>query len=456
MAAKKKAAPAVAASKEAKKADRAEKRAKVAPKRPEGQLTRVQTAQAVMAEMNVKYGGDAIFTDTSDLDLVYLTRRVPTGITSLDAELHGGFPCAGISQLIGRRNCGKTYLYWRAIAELQKLLGSRLSVMLAMNEMHADISQARLAGVAIRYSEDMIAEFARARHKNGMPPFTPAELADMRHQIGNFHEVVAFSGEDLYQAVYDGVYENAYHFIAIDSIGNVMSGQEADNESFHDKTRGGAAAVNTQFIHKILPTLMTRAPNGTIRDTCIVVVNQIRDDQKNPDAPYKNTGGHSLEHAKFVDIFLSPGPTIGKEEKIRVTSGEVRTKREFWGKEVNWEIKKGKAGIHEGARGTWSYYFNDERSPVWCRDNVDIYSDAILYAADNHVLEQNGAWYSLSDPADPKKVIFRACGLGAAAQELYDDDMARRAVGDPNTLLKQIRDRVFHQKGINLTYEWGF
>lgn len=455
MPAKKKTAKAAAMPKVAEKhAERLKKTPKAGSTGP--QLTRIQTAQSVAAAVNEKYKGDIVFTATNELELVYLTRRVPTGITALDAELGGGFPCAGITQLIGRRNCGKTYLYWRAIAQLQRILKERFSALLAMNEMHADISQARKAGVVIAYSEHMIEEFDKAQWKAHGTHFTPAQLDDMRKQVGSFHEVVAYSGEDMYQAVLDGVYDNAYHLVAIDSIGNVMSAQEAENETLRDKTRGGASVPNTQFVHKILPMLMTKAPNGTVRDPCVIVVNQIRDDQKNPDAPYKNTGGHALEHAKFVDIFLSPGQTIGKDEKFRVASGEVRQKREVWGKEVNWQIVKGKAGIHEGARGTWAYYFNDKRSPVWARDNVDVYSDAVLYASRIQVLEQSGAWYTLHNPADPKNPIFRACGLEAAAQELFDDEQAHFAMGDDNTIMKKIRDRVFAAKGISLNNEWRF
>lgn len=447
MAAKKKAAPATPAPEKPKKKAREE----------EPQLTRAQTAQAVKNEINTRAKGRIVFTGTEELELVYLTKRVPTGILSLDTALGGGFPCAGITQLIGRRNCGKTYLYWRAIAQLQKLLGNRLCVLLAMNELHADISQARRAGVVIRYSEKMIAEFVRAREINGQPPYTDEELANMRHQIGTFHEVCAFSGEDLYQAVLDGVSENAYHFIAIDSIGNVMSNQEAENESLHDKTRGGAAAVNTQFIHKVLPLLMTKAPNGTVRDACIVVVNQIRDDQKNPDAPYKNTGGHALEHAKFLDIFLTPGQTIHEDVLQRdPVKGGSRQRREVYGKEVGWEIKKGKAGIHEGAKGSWLYYFDDPRSPVWARDNVDIYTDVANFAPRIEAVEQNGAWYTLHNPENPKSPLLKVCGAEAFAQELYDDEVARFAAGDPNTLMKRIRDIVFRMKDINLTYEWKF
>lgn len=461
MPAKKKAAPAEAApKKQAKATEKPAEKKKNGAAGPE--LTRAQIAHAVMQEVNTRTKGRTVIVPTKELELTYLIRRVPTGIISLDVALGGGFPCAGITQLIGRRNCGKTYLYWRAIAELQRILGPGLSVLLAMNELHADISQARKAGVIIAYSERMITEFAHARHKNGLPDFTPAELDDMRRQVGTFHEVCAFSGEDLYQAVLDGIWENAYHFIAIDSIANVMSEQESKNESLHDKTRGGAASVNTQFVHKIQPLLMTRTaptkecPEGRVRDPCVVVVNQIRDDQKNPDAPYKNTGGHALEHAKFVDIFLSPGQTIHEDALVRdPVKGGTRQRREVYGKEVNWQIVKGKAGIHEGERGSWLYYFNDSRSPVWARDNVDFYTDAALFSSRIQAVEQAGAWYTVPG-TDPKNPLLKVCGAEAFAQELYDDEMARRSVGDPNTIMKRVRDLCYQKKGINLTYEWKF
>jgi RecA/RadA recombinase len=436
----------------------AEKREAAAAKKKKDQdtklLSRAQTAENVRAYVNDKYKG-VVIKPTRELDLVYLTKRVPTGVVSLDVELGGGFPCAGITQLIGRRNCGKTWLYLRAMAMLQAILGDRLSAMFAMNEMHVDVSQARRAGLILAYSETMIEEFDRAQFKQDGTHLPKERIDDMRRQVGTFHEVVAYSGEDLYQAVLDGVYHNAYHIIAIDSVGNVMSEQEASNESLHDKTRGGSSVVNTQFIHKISPMLMSDAPDGTVRDPCVIVVNQIRDDQKNPDAPYKQTGGHALEHAKFLDIYLSPGQTIHEDTMQRdPVKGGQRQRREIYGKEVNWEIKKGKAGIHEGGRGSWLYYFNDDRSPVWARDNVDIYTDAALFAARHQLVEQAGAWYTLHNPEDPKNPLLKACGMDAFVQELYDDEQARLAVGDHNTLMRRIRAMAYKARDIKLTYEW--
>jgi len=427
-------------------------------KREEIALTRVQTASMVKDRTNEELKNRAQVMSADELNAVYLTRRVPTGILSVDAEIGGGFPCAAISQVIGRRNCGKTMLYLRAIAQLQKILGNKLSVLFAMTEMSIDISQARKCGVVIAFPEETIAEFSRAREIHNMPPFSAEELADMRKQIGSFHQVVAFSGEDLYQAVLNGVQENAYHLIAIDSIGNVMSAQESENESLHDKTRGGAAAVNTQFIHKLMPLLMTRAANGCVRDPCIIVVNQIRDDQKNPEADYKNTGGHALDHAKCLDIFLSYGQPIQADGSAKniPTKGGSKTIRETYGKEVNWLIKKGKAGIHEGGRGSWLYYFSDDRSPPWARDDVDIYWDAANYAVRMGVIRQEGAWYTFDNPADPRNPLLKANGILNLSQELYDDEHARMAVGDSNTLMKRIREQCLLRKNINLTYEWNF
>ena len=76
-------------------------------KREEIALTRVQTASMVKDRTNEELKNRAQVMSADELNAVYLTRRVPTGILSVDAEIGGGFPCAAISQVIGDVTAGR-------------------------------------------------------------------------------------------------------------------------------------------------------------------------------------------------------------------------------------------------------------------------------------------------------------------------------------------------------------
>src|SRR4051812_31417374 len=116
----------------------------MAKKHEEGSapLSRNERAAALIQDVSKKMKGRAVLKAASEYNLPYLTKRLPTGLLTLDLELKGGFPAGGVSQIIGRRNAGKTLLAWQTIRQLQHLLGDKMMVLLAMTEIPADRSQA--------------------------------------------------------------------------------------------------------------------------------------------------------------------------------------------------------------------------------------------------------------------------------------------------------------------------
>jgi RecA/RadA recombinase len=91
------------------------------------------------------------------------------------------------------------------------------------------------------------------------------------------------------------VEQNTYHLIIIDSIGNALANAEQENESVHDKTYGGTSAPNTTFLKKLTNMLTMETDWGDVRDPCIIGINQVRDNIKDPNAPYKAPGGNALK-----------------------------------------------------------------------------------------------------------------------------------------------------------------
>lgn len=420
------------------------KKEEAAPKKKGEQApTRAQAAADLVESFNKQYKGRAEISLASDLDLPYLTKRLPTGLLSLDVALGGGFPAAGISQIIGPKNSGKSYIVWQMVRQLQAILGEDMYVLFAMTEMRADRSQGRKAGVAVAYSNADIASFERARTQSGLAKFTKDEIGALRFEVGHIHELHGMSAEELYDGVLAAVDKNVYQLIIIDSIGNIMSGAEAEAESLSQQTYGGAAQVNTKFLHKLTSMFGMRNEYGKTRDTCVMGINQIRDAIGDPHAEYKSPGGKALEHAKFVDLWVSSGAKIGGYENVFGPQGSNK-EWNYSAKEVNWEIKKGKAGIREGLRGKYIYSFETNAA--------DFYTDAMVAAARAGIVEQRGTYLVIVDP-DTGKELLNVQGREKFIKALHDDVVAHGE--DPEkSILHYLRIQTLRKHDILIDYDW--
>ena len=376
----------------------------------------------------------------SEYSLPFMTKRLPTGLLSLDVELGGGFPAGAVSEIIGANKAGKSWTYWQVTRQLQYYLGDKMKVLIAMTEMRADKTQGRACGVAVALNEDDINKLEAARVSAGQPKFTKEERAEMRREIGEIYELHGMAAEDLYDGILAAVDSNAYHLIVIDSFGMIMSGAEAENESLRDKTYGGSAGVNTQFLHKLSGLLTIDDEFGKARDSCIIGINQIRDDVKDQNKEYKTPGGKALEHAKFVDLLLRSGKAL-YEDNVGGKQTFIQT-----GKEVNWKIVKGKAGIHEGGAGHFTYDFRI--------NTADFYTDTVVAGVRYGVIEQAGAWLGLPNPNAPGTYLLRTNGGPAFIKALTEDATTKAAAGDTNSLMNYIRNQVFIKNNIFINYEW--
>lgn len=407
--------------------------------------SRNEKALELLDMVNKKMKGRAQLKMASDYVLPFATKRMPTGLLSLDVELRGGFPCGGISQIVGPKNAGKTYLAWQVIRQQQFYKGDDFMCLLAQTEMRADRTQARLAGVAISLGDEDIDALEFARMAQGNPKFTKEERALLKKEIGTIHEVHGDSAETLFDIVLKAVSENIYHLIIIDSFGSIMSAAEAEADSLTEKTYGGAAKPITEFLRKLSSMLTMDDEYGRPRDVCIIGINQIRDAIGQPNVEFKSPGGRALEHAKFVDLKVESGKQEGYHDSKYTSDGSKKR----WiqtGKEVQWRILKGKAGIHEGATGSYMFSF--------LTGTGNFHLDTVVAGVQHGVIEQSGAWLILPNPNDPSKALLKCNGKDAFVQALAEDDARCFAEGSSDSLMNHVRTEVFKKNGIYINYEW--
>jgi len=421
------------------------KKGGAAPAAPKKGLSRSDRAAAVVEWTNDKMKGHAQVKVASEYVLPFMTKRLPTGLLSLDVELGGGFPAGGISQIVGAKNAGKSYIAWQVARQQQFYKGDDFMCLLAMTEMRADRTQAKRAGVAISLGDDDIISLEKARVDQGLAKFSKEELSSLRHEVGTFHEVHATSAEKLFDVLLKAVADNAYHLVILDSFGSIMSAAESEVKTLNDKTYGGASGPISQFLKHLTSLLTMDDGTGNARDVCILGINQIRDAIGDPNLEYRSPGGKALEHAKFVDLLLRSGAAQGYEDSIYTSNG---TKKRFiqTGKEVNWKIVKGKAGIHEGGTGSYIFDFRTAQG--------DFYTDTLVAGVRSGVITQSGAWLGLPNPTDPSKNLLYAQGKDKFLTALAEDAMKCAQEDRTDSLMNHIRNEVFKKHGIFINYDW--
>lgn len=340
---------------------------------------------ALAQQVNKQFKGGAVIREGSNINNVFVLRR-PSGVTSLDLAVGGGLPAGGLTQVIGKFSAGKSYLCNLIMAEAQRNYGEDFAAAVCMTEQRYDKKFAKeKCGLRVAFSDDEIEVILRGYRENGYPDFefTPEHIAWFKDQVGTFTETLGATAEQLLEVAVQQVESNLFQIVLIDSFGALLTKAEAEHEEgLEGKHRGGAAMVVTQFMHRLHAALNLPDKYGRPNTTTVIGINQYRD---NVNAglygnPMKIAGGHALAHGQLVNIHIEQG------SKIRVAFGN---ENRIVGKEINWEIMKGKAGCHDGMKGTYKLFLGEYGYPF----GIDKYSDLLACALNAGVVEQSGAWY---------------------------------------------------------------
>jgi len=332
-----------------------------------------------------KVGGRARLKRASEMVMPYYMLRRPCGIIGLDIATGGGLPAGGLAEIIGPDGVCKTYLLNRYLRRQQEIFGRNCFLAMDMTEMQYDKTFAKMHDLRVSLSE---IEIKREQELQGRD-FTDEELAYARDQIGEFFVGIGDSAEDLYDMILVQVASMIYNIVGIDSWGSLLT-KEEDKKGMHDKTRGGSAKVNTEFLRRFHAAMLTEDDSGMPNLTTVVGINQWRD-RMGGMGGLSIQGGYALKHGKFVSIRLTAHSGIFKNAKGEVSigaskddSGKKSTKTQI-GKVIRWKILKGKAGCHDGPEGEFHYYY---------ATGVDTDRDLIVTAQKCGVVKTAGSWLS--------------------------------------------------------------
>jgi RecA/RadA recombinase len=365
-----------------------------------------------------KWAGRVCITEASADNTSYLLRR-PTGIMGLDIALGGGLHAGGLIELHGGQSIGKTHLAYRTAGQIQRIYGEDARIGIAITEVKLDKAFARTCGCCVGYSPEEIGEFNDLRNDDGLPPFTPEEVEDLQKQIGKIYLIRGGTGDEVLQntLTYLEKLGNDSQLIIMESLGALLT-PDQDEKEVGDRVYGGSAGIVTTFIAKLNPLLVMPRADGSQTETTILAINQHRARiDGGPRGPQTKpaSGAWALKHAQMASIGLRRGETLWADGSHTRQSG----------KEVKWELTKGKAGCHDGLKGAFNYYHVPRNQPVFWKDylaygstwGIDTITELAETARAVGAIEVSGAWMRWNVDGEEVK------GQGAAnfAQLLVDN-----------------------------------
>jgi len=357
--------------------------------------------------LQASIGGEGVIIQrASDMEGRMDLRR-PSGITSLDMDIGGGLPAGGMSQIDGIDGVGKNLLLNYFYAANQRIHGDNSKLFQSCFEFPYDKMFGRACGVKVSLTPYELRSIARSRKLNG-EELSDEEADELKTQVGKFHIFRGAASEKVLQAVVEAVEMNTYQIGGIDSWDAMLTIAEDEKDLEDNAKVADASNLQTRWMRKIFAAYTPikicpscfhkvlsfakrelsysytcpecewkgKSPYLFENETTLIGIRQVRANMggggmgKMRQREYKVGGSWALKHGKLVDIQLRPG------EVTRDKSGNKVAK------EINWELTKGKAGTHEGKRGSYWYHFSPPE--------IDVASDMVNYCTHHGIIEGAG------------------------------------------------------------------
>lgn len=359
-------------------ADKKSKKSKKDKKDKKGDVAPAVTAKSVVAMLQLELSRASRYKAQVALSSAYhnpFDLRRPSGILSLDLHCGGGLPAGGLSQIDGLESVGKNFLVNQYFKRCQQIYGDQTAIAVYGFEHGYDKQFGRAAGIQIAYDDYEIDVERRHRQRMGLPALTPSEIKTAHVQQGLF-AIFTGDAEKLMDSMITLIASNTFQLIAVDSWDALLPGDDQQKSMVDDVKVAGNPLLESRFMRKFHSAMSGVCADGRMNETTVIGIRQVRANMSTfgKGRRYETKGSHAIKHGKLIDISLRPGAQILATNKSRL------------GKEMNWEVTKGKVGCHEGHRGVFDYYYEPPR--------VDLVKDLVATALSVGVITQAGSMFS--------------------------------------------------------------
>lgn len=253
-------------------------------------------------------------------------------------------------------NSGKTYLLFKTYAMHQRLYGKNACIVHAPVEGPCDYFFMRHCGYKVAIPMENIEQHQDHRRTRGVPLLTKEEVKELATGIGDFVLLMGANMEETLNQILSFTQEKIFHIVGVDSVSALCPSAEATIHDLSDFPQQGAHATLMKRFFQHYYSLVSGV--GGINETTLLFTNQVITNRAKSEAPsymakymkdWKPAGSAAAKHGKLIDVVIQSG---SKEKEGR--GGE----KICVGKEVKWELLKGKAGTHDNLTGEFSYLYD--------------------------------------------------------------------------------------------------
>jgi recombination protein RecA len=311
-----------------------------------------------------------------------IIERIPFSSPRLNYATYGGIPRARMSMFAGKESSGKTTTALDIIRNAQIIFKEEYKQELAQLKADLKACGEKKTSKRVQLEADLQALKARGHKK--------VAVFDAEGTIeANWSSRLKFDINDIIHVRLGGLTAEKFLDMVVESIRSaddlglviidsiaVLVSQQTLNESLEQKSMGGNAKVVTDFVAKISPLL-------SAKDITCIVINQARDDFKNPYADFAIPCGNSLKHACSMILVFQKGKFFDETlaEKPNSIDSPV-------GNIVMVRVQKTKVCKPDRRIGYYTLTYDD---------GIDVITDVIPVAVSYGLLDKGGSWYRITD-----------------------------------------------------------
>lgn len=333
----------------------------------------------VFKEINKEFKKELAIKGIGELKL----KRIPFTSLRLNYETYGGIPRGRISMFAGRESSGKSTTALDVVRNAQVVFKKEYEEEILTIE--EQLTNGKLSKPQEKELNDKL-NFLQKRGPLKVVYFDAEGTidSDWARKLGiDVNEVYLVrlhtqTAEQFLDQVLRVVRDtDDVGLVIIDSIA-VLVPQLIHNESLEQKNMGGNAKVVTDFCNQVCPILGEK-------DIACIIINQARDDFKNPYADFSIPCGNSLKLASSLILTFQKGKLIDEDGKEQKQSFECPQGNLVW-------VRIQKTKICKPDRRVGFYTLSYDYG-------VDVIADIIPLASECYdLIKKSGAWYSIVNP----------------------------------------------------------
>lgn len=320
-------------------------------------------------------------------------KRIPFTSPRLNYETYGGIPRGRISMFAGKESSGKSTTALDIVKNAQLTFQKEWEDEL--NECNAFVEE---NGSKRSYKSQVDEKKERAKFLEKRGPlkivYFDAEGtidSDWARKLGvdvdnvylvRLHTQTAEQFLDQVMRVIRDT--DDVGLVVIDSIA-VLVPQLTHGESFEQKAMGGNAKVVTDFVNEACPVLGEK-------DIACVIINQARDDFKNPYADFSIPCGNGLKLASSLILTFQKGKLLDAAGNEQKNSFETPQGNIVW-------VRIQKTKICKPDRRVGFYTLSYDYG-------IDVVADLIPMAVELGVVKKAGAWFSIINPNNGELLTY--------------------------------------------------